>query len=246
MNKRSAKQRLDLLLVERGLAESRTKAQAMILAGEVIVNSQKAAKAGSPIGPDDVVELLATGTRYVSRGGQKLEGALADLGVSPAGRVCADVGSSTGGFADGLLQNGATRVYSIDVNPKELAWKLRQDARVVQIQCNARNLRVDSLPEPVTLVTVDLSFISTARVLPAIATIAVLGADFLILVKPQFELERAAVRRGGIVSDPALHRVAIERVHAAAEACGLCVAGVAPSRITGAEGNQEFFLHTRK
>ncbi len=240
------KQRLDVWLVEHGLAETRAKAQALILAGEVLVNGQKTAKAGTPVRESDAVELLSSGLRYVSRGGLKLEGALEDLQIPAEGKACADIGSSTGGFTDCLLQKGATRVYSVDVSPKELAWKLRSDSRVVQIECNARNLRGDSLPEPVALVAVDLAFISTAKVLPAIASIAAPGADLLVLVKPQFELEREDVGRGGIVSDPALHRKAIERVEDAARVCGLHALRVVPSRITGAEGNQEFFLHARK
>lgn len=235
-----------MLLTERGLADSRQKAQALILAGEVMVNGQKATKAGTSVREDDRVELLSGGTRYVSRGGLKLEGAIADLGVAVQGRICADVGSSTGGFTDCLLQNGAAKVNSIDVSPDELAWKLRTDPRVVQIECNARNLGPETLPEAVGLVTVDLSFISTAKVLAAVAGIAAEGAEFLILVKPQFELEREDVGRGGIVTDPQLHQKAIARVQTAAESCGLQVLRVAPSRITGAEGNQEFFLHARK
>lgn len=240
------KLRLDLFLVERGLAETRAKAQALILAGEVLVNGQKTAKAGTPVRESDAVELISSGLRYVSRGGLKLEGALDDLQISAEDKISADIGSSTGGFTDCLLQKGATRVYSVDVSPNELAWKLRSNSRVVQIECNARNLRGDSLPEPVALVVVDLAFISTAKVLPAIAGIAAPGADLLVLVKPQFELEREDVGRGGIVTDPALHRKAIERVEDAARACGLHVLGVVPSRITGAEGNQEFFIHTKR
>jgi 23S rRNA (cytidine1920-2'-O)/16S rRNA (cytidine1409-2'-O)-methyltransferase len=156
------------------------------------------------------------------------------------------VGSATGGFTDCLLQNGAARVYAIDVSPAELAWKLRSDPRVVQIECNARHLTADSLAAPVSLVVVDLSFISTAKVLAAVASIAGAGADLLILVKPQFELDRARVGRGGIVKDPRLHEEAVARVRAAAERCGLVVPGEAPSRLKGAEGNQEFFLHARK
>jgi 23S rRNA (cytidine1920-2'-O)/16S rRNA (cytidine1409-2'-O)-methyltransferase len=246
MTKGPGKTRLDVLLVERGLAESRQKAQALIMAGEVLVNRQKAAKAGTLISPDDSVELAGAGIRFVSRGGLKLEGALEDLQVSPAGRVCADIGSSTGGFTDCLLQHGAVKVYAIDVSPEQMVWKLRQDPRVVQIKCNARNLRPEMLSEPATLITVDLSFISTAKVLPAIAQLGVSGTHFLVLVKPQFELEREAIGRGGIVADAKLHQRAIERVEAAARRCNLQVMAVVPSRITGAEGNQEFFLHAQK
>jgi 23S rRNA (cytidine1920-2'-O)/16S rRNA (cytidine1409-2'-O)-methyltransferase len=240
------KTRLDVLLVQRGLAESRHKAQALILAGEVLVNGQKAGKAGTLLAEDDRVELAGRGVRFVSRGGLKLEGALQDLQIDPAGCICADVGSSTGGFTDCLLQHGARKVYAIDVSPQELAWKLRRDARVVSIQCNARNLSAGALPEPAGLVTVDLSFISTAKVLEAVARIAAPGAHFLILVKPQFELERAEVGRGGIVADAKLQRKATNHVEEAARACGLQVVRVAASRVTGAEGNQEFFLHARK
>lgn len=246
MKQRIEKKRLDVLLTERGLADSRQKAQALILAGEVMLNGQKATKAGTSVREDDRVELLSAGIRYVSRGGLKLEGALQDLGVNAQGRICADVGSSTGGFTDCLLQNGAAKVYAVDVSPEQLDWKLRRDARVVQIECNARNLRPESVPEAVSLVTVDLSFISTAKVLAAVASIVAAGADLLILVKPQFELEREDVGRGGIVTDAALHQKAIARVQAAAENCGLEILRVVASRVTGAEGNQEYFLHARK
>ena len=237
--------RLDVALVERGLVETRARAAALILAGQVLVNGQKVEKAGAAVRGGDAIALLAR-DKYVSRGGVKLEGALADLGVRVEGRICADVGSSTGGFTDCLLQHGAARVYAIDVSPEQMDWKLRQDARVKQIECNARNLNEAALPEPAEVVTIDLSFISTAKVLGAVAAIAGTGAEFLILVKPQFELERGDVGSGGIVGDAALHQRAIERVEAAARECGLEVLGCVPSRLTGAEGNQEFFLHARK
>jgi 23S rRNA (cytidine1920-2'-O)/16S rRNA (cytidine1409-2'-O)-methyltransferase len=237
------KTRLDVALVERGLAESRQKAQAMILAGQVLVNGQPANKAGAAVAGDARVELAGAAMPYVSRGGMKLEGALDDFAVNPAGLVCLDVGSSTGGFTDCLLQHGAARVYCVDVSGDQLAWKLRQDARVHVIEKNARYLQPADVPEPVALITVDLSFISTAKVLPALAPLAQAGAQWLILVKPQFELERRDVGKGGIVRDAALHRVAIERVEQAATALGLTLRGVKPSRLPGAEGNQEFFLY---
>jgi 23S rRNA (cytidine1920-2'-O)/16S rRNA (cytidine1409-2'-O)-methyltransferase len=186
------------------------------------------------------------GLRYASRGGLKLEGALAEFGIDPRGRICLDAGSSTGGFTDCLLQHGAERVYAADVTPGQLAWKLQRDARVVAVESNVRYLDPDALSERPSLVTVDLSFISVAKVLPRLAAAATPGAEFLILVKPQFELERGAVGRGGIVRDPALHERAIARVRAAAEAAGLEALGVRPSRVRGAEGNQEFFLHARR
>lgn len=236
------KLRLDVALVERGLAESRQKAQAMILAGQVLVNGQRADKAGVAVAAEARVELVGAGMPYVSRGGMKLEGALEDFAVNAAGLVCLDVGSSTGGFTDCLLQRGAARVYCVDVSADQLAWKLRQDARVRVVEKNARFLKPGDVPELAQLLTVDLSFISTAKVLPALAPLAQGGAQWLILVKPQFELERGDVGKGGIVRDAALHRKAIERVEQAAISLGLQVRGVKPSRLPGAEGNQEFFL----
>jgi 23S rRNA (cytidine1920-2'-O)/16S rRNA (cytidine1409-2'-O)-methyltransferase len=218
----------------------------MILAGQVRVAGGVASKAGQPVATDAAVEVAGSACPYASRAGMKLEGALEDFGVNPAGRICLDVGCSTGGFTDCLLQRGAHRVYAVDVRTDQLAWKLRQDARVVPIERNARYLRPGDVPEPPTLVSMDLSFISVAKVLPAVVPLAAPGADFLILVKPQFELERRDVGRGGIVRDPALHHKAIERVRAAAEQAGLAVIAERPSRLPGAEGNREFFLHARK
>jgi 23S rRNA (cytidine1920-2'-O)/16S rRNA (cytidine1409-2'-O)-methyltransferase len=246
LRKKSGKKRLDVLLVERGLAESRQRAQALILAGQVLVNRQKATKAGAMVAEDAPIEVAGLGLRYVSRSGVKLEGALEDFGVEAREKVCLDVGSSTGGFTDCLLQHGARRVYAVDVNTQQLAWKLRQDARVVLVERNARVLRPSDLDEAAEVVTVDLSFISTAKVLPALVPLAATGAEFLILVKPQFELERKDVGRGGIVRDAQLHEKAITRVRQAAQDCGLEVVGVRASRLPGAEGNQEFFLHARR
>jgi 23S rRNA (cytidine1920-2'-O)/16S rRNA (cytidine1409-2'-O)-methyltransferase len=243
---KTKKSRLDVRLVELGLAESRQRAQALILAGKVSVNRQRTDKAGMRVAEDAVVELTGVPLRYASRGGLKLEAALADFGVSPAGKICLDAGSSTGGFTDCLLQAGAARVYAVDVNLAQLAWKLRQDARVTGVQRNARYLKPGDIGETAELVTVDLSFISTAKVLPALAPLAGPGAEFLILVKPQFELDRGDIGAGGIVLDPRLHDRAIARVRRAAEAAGLEVLGVRPSRVKGAEGNQEFFLHARR
>jgi 23S rRNA (cytidine1920-2'-O)/16S rRNA (cytidine1409-2'-O)-methyltransferase len=245
VKKSPEKKRLDLLMVERGLTESRQKAQAVILAGNVRVNGQPGDKAGALIPADAAIEILGEQLRYVSRGGLKLEGALTDFGVTPAGQICLDVGSSTGGFTDCLLQNGAARVYAADVTTSQLAWKLRSDPRVTCIDGNARYLTADALPERPSFVTADLSFISVAKVLPRIVAVAAPSATFLILIKPQFELERADVGKGGIVRDPALHARAIEGVTAAAVAEGLTVLGVKPSHLAGAEGNQEFFLYAR-
>jgi len=235
-----------VLLVERGLAESRQKAQGLILAGQVLVNRQKLEKAGALVATQASVEIVGGQLRYASRGGLKLEGALEDFQVSAAGKACMDVGSSTGGFTDCLLQHGARRVYAVDVSTNQLAWKLQQDARVVRVRRNARELGPGDIGELVDLVTIDVSFISVAKVLPAVARLAKLDAEFLILVKPQFELDRADIGKGGIVRDPRLHQRAIERVASSATAAGLDVLGARPSRPPGAEGNLEFFLHARR
>jgi 23S rRNA (cytidine1920-2'-O)/16S rRNA (cytidine1409-2'-O)-methyltransferase len=238
------KRRLDVLVVERGLAESREKAQAMILAGEVRVNGSRSDKAGMQVVVDAQIEISGTSPKYASRGGLKLEGALEDFGVNVSGKSCLDIGASTGGFTDCLLKHGARLVYAVDVTPEQMVWRLQQDARVKQIKENARNLRPGQIGEPVDLVTVDVSFISVAKVLPAVV-VASPRAEYLILVKPQFELDRGDIGRGGIVRDADLHARAVERVRTAAVAAGLRVEGVRPSRVTGAEGNQEFFLHAR-
>jgi 23S rRNA (cytidine1920-2'-O)/16S rRNA (cytidine1409-2'-O)-methyltransferase len=241
-----AKKRLDVLVVERGLAESREKAQAMILAGEVRVNGERSEKAGAQVVEDARIEVSGASAQYASRGGLKLEGALEDFGIDVGGKTCLDIGASTGGFTDCLLQSSARRVYAIDVTPQQMAWRLQQDARVVQIKANARNLRAEQIPELADLVTMDLSFISVAKVLPAVVAAAGPNAKYLILVKPQFELDRGDVGRGGIVRDVSLHERAIERVRKSALAAGLLVEGVRPSHLTGAEGNQEFFLYAKR
>jgi 23S rRNA (cytidine1920-2'-O)/16S rRNA (cytidine1409-2'-O)-methyltransferase len=241
-----AKKRLDILLLERGLAESRQKAQAMILAGEVSVDGAKQEKAGAQIPDSAYIEVNSRIQKYASRGGLKLEGALADLSISPANLVCLDLGSSTGGFTDCLLQHGATRVYAVDVNTNQLAWKLQQEARVIRIERNARELQPTDLPELVDLVVADVSFISVTKVLAPAVAVAKPNAAFLILIKPQFELRREDVATGGIVKDPALHEKAIASVKSRAQQDGLECLALVPSRITGAEGNQEFFLHARK
>jgi 23S rRNA (cytidine1920-2'-O)/16S rRNA (cytidine1409-2'-O)-methyltransferase len=240
------KKRLDLLLVDRGLAESTTKAQAMILAGEVSIDDIRANKAGAPVSEGAHIAVTSRTQKYASRGGFKLEGALADFGIDPSCFVCLDVGSSTGGFTDCLLQKGASRVYAVDVNVDQIAWKLHQDNRVVRIERNARQLRREDIPEPVDLVVVDVSFISATKVLPPAAAIAKPGANLLVLVKPQFELPKEDVGTGGIVDDQALREKAVEKVRAAAMAIGLEILGMRPSHLPGAEGNQEYFLHARK
>jgi len=239
------KMRLDVLIVERGLAPSRERAQAVLLAGNVLVNGQKMEKPGSQVATDARVEIIGEALRYASRGGLKLEGALGDFAISPRGAICLDVGSSTGGFTDCLLQHGAVRVFAVDVTVDQLDWKLRQDARVTTVEGNARYLRAEDIAERPALVTMDVSFISVTKVLPAVVPVAAAAADFLILIKPQFELEKSEIGKGGIVRDAALHQKAVERVQAGVAACGLTILGVRPSHLPGTEGNQEFFLHAR-
>ena len=246
MKRKTPRTRLDNLLMARGLASNAQKAQAMILAGEVFVNGVRVSTSGTPISEDALVEINSREQRYASRGGFKLEGALRDFHVDPIGKICLDLGSSTGGFTDCLLQQGAARVYAVDVTVDQIAWKLRQDARVVRVERNARELSSRDIPESVELVTVDVSFISAGKVLPACASVAKEGACFLILVKPQFELGREEIGPGGIVVDAALHEKAISIVQQAAATAGLEGLGVKHSQLAGAEGNQEYFLHARK
>jgi 23S rRNA (cytidine1920-2'-O)/16S rRNA (cytidine1409-2'-O)-methyltransferase len=246
MKSKTSRKRLDILLVERGLAESQQKAQAMVLAGEVRVNGVAAQKSGTQIASDSQIEVKSRQLKFASRGGLKLEGALQDFAINPARLVCLDVGSSTGGFTDCLLQHGAARVYAVDVNIAQLSWKLQQEPRVTAIERNARKLSAEDIPEPVDLVVADVSFISVCKVLGPASACAKPGANFLILVKPQFELRREDVGPGGIVEDVRLHEKAIASVRICAEAAGLICANVHPSRLTGAEGNQEYFLHARK
>jgi len=246
MNPKTDRKRLDVLLVERGLAESSHKAQAMILAGEVEVEQQRADKAGLILPETAHIEVHSRQQKYASRGGMKLEGALRDFRVSATGKTCLDVGASTGGFTDCLLQNGAARVYAVDVNTDQLAWKLRGDPSVVRIEKNARELAAQDLPELVDLVVADVSFISVTKILAGAVACAKAEADLLILAKPQFELEREDVGKGGIVREKALHEKAVASVRSAMETIGLRVCGVAPSQLPGAEGNQEYFLHARK
>jgi 23S rRNA (cytidine1920-2'-O)/16S rRNA (cytidine1409-2'-O)-methyltransferase len=244
--KKPGKERIDVLLAARGLAASRERAQALLLAGQVRVDGQPVSKAGTRVAEGARIEIAGDANPYASRGGLKLKGALEDFVVNPQGRICLDVGSSTGGFTDCLLQRGASKVYAVDVTIDQLDWKLRQDPRVVTIERNARYFRPEDIAEQPALVVIDVSFISVAKVLPAIVPVAAADAEFLVLIKPQFELEKSEVGKGGIVRDAALHQKAIERVVEAAQAAGLEPLGVKPSRLPGAEGNQEFFLHARR
>jgi 23S rRNA (cytidine1920-2'-O)/16S rRNA (cytidine1409-2'-O)-methyltransferase len=238
------KQRLDLLLVDLGLVESREKARALILAGKVLVDGQKLDKAGHAVSLEARIELLES-PRYVGRGGLKLEAALDHFGIQVKGRTCLDVGSSTGGFTDCLLQRGAARVYAIDVGTAQLDWKLRNDPRViVKEQVNARYLTRSEVPEPIALAVCDVSFISITMILPALKNILAGDGEMVILVKPQFELEREQVGKGGIIRDPGLHRQACQRVEEAVRQLGFQT-DIIPSPVLGAEGNQEFLLYAR-
>ena len=237
------KERLDVLLVERGLAETRTRARAAIMAGEVRVNGERVDKAGTPVPRDAQIEVAAP-MPYVSRGGFKLAGALDTFGVAVAGRVCADVGACTGGFTDVLLQRGAARVYAIDVGQGQLDWKLRQDARVVvQERTNARY--VESLAEPVELVVIDVSFISLRLILPAVARWLTPAADVVALIKPQFEAGPESVGKGGIVRDPAVRRRVLADVLGWAAGNGWGVSGLVRSSLVGTDGNVEYLVWLR-
>ena len=238
------RQRLDLLVVQRGLTESREKAQALILAGQVLVDGQKVEKAGASVAVDSAIEVLAQ-PRFVGRGGLKLEAALEHFGIAVGGKVCLDIGSSTGGFTDCLLQRGAARVYAIDVGTAQLDWRLRNDPRVVvKEQMNARYLTRKDVPEPIDLVVCDVSFISITMILPVLPALLAPQGEMVILVKPQFELDKQQVGKGGIIRDPALHREACRRVEHAVELLGF-QSGIIPCPVLGAEGNQEFLLHAR-
>jgi len=236
------KTRLDRLMVDRGLAESREKAQALIMAGEVTVGGQKAHKPGQPVPADAAVEVLAR-PPYVSRGGLKLAAALRHFAIDPSGKVCLDVGASTGGFTDCLLQAGAARVHAVDVGAGQLDWKLRADPRVVvHDRLNARQLAFADIGETVDLAVCDVSFISVTLILPAVVPLLRLEGDLVILVKPQFEAGRGQVGKGGIVRDPQVHLAACDRVAAAVRQFGFETA-IVESPILGAEGNKEFLLH---
>ena len=238
------KVRLDRLLVERGLAASREKAQALVMAGEVLVNGQKAVKPGQAVDGQATLEVLER-PPYVSRGGWKLAAALDQFGIRVEGRICLDVGASTGGFTDVLLQRGAARVYAVDVGSGQLDWKIRTDPRVVvRERLNARELKFDDIGETAGLVVCDVSFISVTLIVPAVVRLLEPAGEMVILVKPQFEVGKGQVGRGGIVRDPELHRAACERVEKAVKRLNFETA-IMESPVPGAEGNREFLLWAR-
>ncbi|MEQ7873014.1 TlyA family RNA methyltransferase [Sphingomonas sp. ASV193] len=239
--------RADQLLVARGLAESRSRAQALIMAGKLFVGDRRVAKAGDLIAEDAELSLKGKDHPWVSRGGIKLDHGLAHFGFDVTGAVALDVGSSTGGFTDVLLTRGAARVYAIDVGTNQLAWRLRQDERVVvHEQTNARDLTREIVPEPVDVVVCDASFIALHKVLDAALDLARPGARLVALVKPQFEAGRAEVGKGGVVRDPAIHARVCGEAAAWVESKGWRVIGVERSPITGPEGNVEFLLGAQK
>lgn len=243
------KQRLDKLLVDRGLAASRERAQALILAGKVLVNDQKLDKAGAQVGPDSSIRLLGEDLKYVSRGGLKLERALDHWNINASGQVCLDVGASTGGFTDCLLQRGAARVIAIDTGYGQMDFKLRQDPRVRLFEkTNARYLTREQLGEPDDFIAMDVSFISATLVLPAVIAAAFppesrAGRQIVVLVKPQFEAGREHVGKGGIVRDEGAQVAAVEKVRSTIKAMGAVRTDVIDSPILGAEGNREFLLY---
>ena len=243
--------RLDKLLFAQGLAPSRERAQALILAGRVLVDQQKVEKPGAPVDETSVLRVLGEEQRYVSRGGFKLEAALRHWQIDLSGRTCADIGASTGGFTDCMLQHGAVSVVAVDTGYGQIAEMLRRDPRVRLLErTNARYLKTDDLPRGITFVSMDVSFISVTLVLPAVlaAVLAAVQADVVetvVLVKPQFEAGREHVGKGGIVRDPAAHHLAVERVRAAMLALGASAIELIDSPILGAKGNREFLLYGR-
>jgi 23S rRNA (cytidine1920-2'-O)/16S rRNA (cytidine1409-2'-O)-methyltransferase len=242
-----AKQRVDQLLVERGLAESRTKAQALILAGLVYAGDRRIDKAGDRLAAEAALAVKGRDHPWVSRGGVKLAHALDHFGIDVSGRIALDIGASTGGFTDVLLARGARLVYAVDVGHGQLAWKLRQDPRVVvRERVNARVLTREQIPEAVEIITCDVSFIGLTTVLPAPLALAAVHAALVALVKPQFEAGREFVGKGGVVRDPAVHSSVCDRIAAWLGAQpGWAVEGVVESPILGAEGNREFLLCAR-
>lgn len=250
------KRRIDLLLIDRGLAPTRQKAQAMILAGQVLVNQQRADKPGQPV-PEDAAVRVLRGPRFASRGGAKLESALDFFGIPVEGRICADLGASTGGFTDCLLQRGAAEVHAYDVGRGQLDWRLRSDSRVVvHDEFNVRFITTADLPAGISLITADLSFISLTKVLaplrdallhvPPVSTGSEARAtDLVLLVKPQFEVGKGEVGKGGIVRDPHKRLTAVLSVDTCARECGFRVIGCMPSPMAGARMNQEFLMYLR-
>jgi 23S rRNA (cytidine1920-2'-O)/16S rRNA (cytidine1409-2'-O)-methyltransferase len=241
------KERLDLLLVARGFAESREKAKGLILSGSIQVAGRKVDKVGVQVETDAEIVLLKPPLPYVSRGGLKLAGALDHFQIDVAGKTAMDVGASTGGFTDCLLQRGAARVYAVDVGYGQMAWRLRTDPRVVMLERqNIRHLPADAVPEPVDLITIDVSFISLEKVIPAITSRLKADGSLIALVKPQFEVGKGEVGKGGIVRDPDKQQKILDRICGQGEGWGLTLIGAIPSPILGQKGNKEFLVYFKK
>mgnify|MGYP000130518428 CR=1 FL=1 len=243
----SKKTRLDVLLTERGLCESRQKAQATIMAGLVFVDGQRSDKPGTPVAEDASVEVRGHALRYVSRGGLKLEKAMQTFPITLEGKVCADIGASTGGFTDCMLQNGATKVYSVDVGQGQLAWKLRNDERVVCMeQTNFRYVTPEDIPDALDFASVDVSFISLTKILIPARNLLKTGGQMVCLIKPQFEAGRGKVGKNGVVREPQIHEEVIRKIIDYADSIGFEVLHLEYSPIKGPEGNIEYLLHIRK
>lgn len=241
------KRRVDVLLVERGLAESRSRAQALVMAGLVYAGTRRIEKPGDQLAAETPLDVKGREHPWVSRGGLKLAHALEHFGIDPRGLACLDIGASTGGFTDVLLQHGAQRVYAVDVGHGQLAWALRQDPRVAVLErTNARHLTRAQVPEPIGLVVCDASFIGLEAVLPAPLALAAPEATLIALIKPQFEVGKGRVGKGGVVRDPGLHDEVCARIRAWLEEQGWRVFGIAESPITGPEGNREFLIAARR
>lgn len=240
----TVKKRLDLLLMEKGLAPSRQRAKALIMAGKVLVDTQRIDKPGTLILEDVSITIKGDDLPYVSRGGLKLQGALSALDLNVAGFVCLDVGASTGGFTDCLLQQGARKVYAVDVGYGQLAWQLRQDPRVISIErTNIRTMPADRLPEPFDLITIDASFISLKLIIPVVRQFLKPEGWILALIKPQFEVGKGKVGKGGVVKDKTLHTEVIEDLERFFQMEGFKCGEVVPSTILGPKGNQEYIIH---
>jgi len=240
----AARERLDMLFWQRGLAPSRANARALILAGQIAVNGERVTHAGTPVEPQATLTRLGTPSAYVSRGGEKLAAALAAFNLTVHGRVAMDVGASTGGFSDCLLQAGALRVYAIDVGYGQLHWRLRTDTRViVHERTNARYLQPDQFPERIAVLTVDVSFISLRLLLPVLIRLLEPQADTVVLIKPQFEVGKGHVGHSGVVRDPQQHQQVLWDVLTAAQECGFGVRAAIVSPLLGPKGNREFLAH---
>lgn len=242
-----AKERLDVLLVERGLAGSRERAKRMIMAGEVLVDNQKIDKAGATVKPEAEIRLLGHDIPYVSRGGLKLEKAMQEFGVQIQGKRCADIGASTGGFTDCMLQNGAVQVFAIDVGYGQLAWKLRTDERVVNMErTNIRNVTLEDIGDPLDFASIDVAFISLTKVLPVAYSLLKGDGELVALIKPQFEAGRELVGKKGVVRDPAVHAAVIREVTAFACETGFVPMALTFSPVKGPEGNIEYLIRLSK